>query len=51
MHPIDWLIVLVLNGSVVGYGFYLSRGTSSSSDWFLGRRALPWWSAVGAATL
>ena len=43
MHPIDWLIVLVLNGGVVGYGFYLARGTSSSSEWFLGRRALPWW--------
>ena len=46
MHLIDWLIVLLLNGGVVCYGFYLSRGTSSSSDWFLGRRALPWW-AIG----
>ncbi len=46
MHAIDWLIVLILNGSIIGYGFYLSRGTFSSSEWFLGRRALPWW-AIG----
>lgn len=46
MHPIDWAIVLVLNGAVIGYGLYLARGTHSSSEWFLGARALPWW-AVG----
>ncbi|MCA9224471.1 MAG: hypothetical protein KDA47_02630, partial [Planctomycetales bacterium] len=46
MHAVDWMIVLLLNGAIIGYGFYLARGTSSSSDWFLGRRALPWW-AIG----
>ena len=46
MHLIDWLIVFVLNGGVIAYGFYLARSTYSSSDWFLGRRALPWW-AIG----
>ena len=46
MHALDWLIVFVLNGAVIGYGFYLSRGTTSSSEWFLGKRALPWW-AIG----
>ena len=43
MTTIDWLIVLVLNGGVIGVGFYLSRETQSSSQWFLGARALPWW--------
>ncbi len=43
MHPIDWLIVILLNGGIIGYGFYLSRGTVTSSEWFLGKRALPWW--------
>jgi len=42
----DWLIVLVLNGGVVAFGFYLARGTKTSEDWFLGRRALAWW-AIG----
>ncbi len=43
MTLVDWMIVLCLNGAVIGYGFYLSRGTKSSSDWFLGGRSLPWW--------
>ena len=43
MSWIDWLIVFILNGSVIYFGFYLARGTKSSSDWFLGGRTLPWW--------
>lgn len=46
MTYLDWLIVLVLNGAVIGYGLYLARSTETSSEWFLGGRALPWW-AVG----
>jgi SSS family solute:Na+ symporter len=43
---IDWLIVLVLNGSVIVYGLVIARGAKTSEDWFLGRRALAWW-AIG----
>ena len=43
---IDWLIVLLLNGTVMCYGLSLARGAKTSEDWFLGRRALPWW-AIG----
>jgi SSS family solute:Na+ symporter len=46
MHPLDWTIVLLLNGAVIVYGLYLARGTHTSSEWFLGARVLPWW-AVG----
>lgn len=46
MTLIDWLIVLVLNGGVMCYGFYVARGAKTSQDWFLGRRSLTWW-AVG----
>ncbi|MDA1051354.1 MAG: sodium/solute symporter [Planctomycetota bacterium] len=46
MSTLDWLIVFVLNGTVIAYGIYLARGTETSSEWFLGGRALPWW-AVG----
>ena len=42
----DWFIVLSLNATIIGYGLYLARGTETSSQWFLGARALPWW-AVG----
>ena len=39
----DWLIVFVLNGGIILYGLYLSRGMRSSADWFLAGRRLPWW--------
>jgi len=43
MTLIDWLIVLLLNGGVIAYGFYLARGTTTSQEWFLGKRSLVWW--------
>ena len=43
MNLIDWLIVVLLNGSIIVYGIWLSRGVSSSADWFLAGRSLPWW--------
>ncbi|MCH2213271.1 MAG: hypothetical protein MK110_18375 [Fuerstiella sp.] len=43
MNLIDWLIVVLLNGSIIAYGIWLSRGVSSSADWFLAGRSLPWW--------
>lgn len=43
MSTIDWLIVLGLNGAIILYGLYQARGTSTSSEWFLGSRSLPWW--------
>ena len=46
MTLLDWLIVLILNGAVIGYGLYLARSTETSSEWFLGGRVLPWW-AIG----
>ncbi|WP_420633222.1 sodium:solute symporter family transporter [Candidatus Palauibacter sp.] len=46
MNALDWLIVLGLNGAIIVYGLRRARGTSTSGEWFLGARALPWW-AVG----
>ncbi len=43
MSGLDWGVVLLLNGSIVAYGFYLSRGVVASTDWFLAGRRLPWW--------
>jgi len=43
MGALDWTIVLVLNGTIIAYGFYLSRHVTSSADWFLAGRILPWW--------
>ena len=43
MTLLDWLIVVVLNGSVIVYALFRSRDTHSSSDWFLAGRSLPFW--------
>lgn len=43
MTPLDWLIVIVANGAIVGYGLYLARGTTTSYEWFLAAKGLPWW--------
>ena len=43
MTAFDWLIVVLVNGAIVGYGLLISRGTKSASDWFLAARGLPWW--------
>ena len=38
MNLIDWLIVILLNGSIIAYVIRLSRGVESSADWFLAGR-------------
>ena len=43
MTPLDWLIVVALNGSIILYALWRGRETHSSSDWFLAGRSLPWW--------
>ena len=43
MTLLDWLIVVVLNGSVIVYALVRSRDTHSSGDWFLAGRSLPFW--------
>tara|TARA_R110002111_G_scaffold1162_4_gene8227 strand:- start:5494 stop:7245 length:1752 start_codon:yes stop_codon:yes gene_type:complete len=43
MSTLDWIIIIVLNGSVILYAMLYSRDTKTSSDWFLAGRTLPWW--------
>lgn len=43
MSFLDWTIVIGLNGAVVVVGLVLARGVSSSREWFLAGRRLPWW--------
>lgn len=40
----DWLLVIILNGAIIGWGIRLALGgVRSSSEWFLAGRGLPWW--------
>jgi SSS family solute:Na+ symporter len=43
MSPIDWTLVVLLNGAVVVYALLGPRPSATSGDWFLGGRSLPWW--------
>ncbi|REK18849.1 MAG: hypothetical protein DWQ37_03320 [Planctomycetota bacterium] len=43
MSLLDWLVVLVLNGSIIVFALVWGGGTKTSSEWFLAGRSLPWW--------
>ncbi len=43
MSPVDWTIVVALNGGIILFGLARGRDTKTSLDWFLAGRALPWW--------
>ena len=44
MEFLDWLLVIGLNGAIIGWGLVIARqGTRSSREWFLAGRGLPWW--------
>ena len=43
MTWLDWGIVLLLNGLIIGGGFWFSRGPIDRAQWFVGRRSLVWW--------
>ena len=35
MDPLDWFLVLALNGPIIIYGLIRSRDTKTSAGWFL----------------
>jgi SSS family solute:Na+ symporter len=40
----DWIVVIGLNGAIIGCGLFIARGgVRTSSEWFLASRQLPWW--------
>jgi SSS family solute:Na+ symporter len=46
MHPLDWLVAAAYMGGVVALGSWLGRRQAGASDYFLGRRNLPWWAVL-----
>lgn len=46
MTPLDWAIVLVLNGGIVAYSLIAFRNKGESFDWYLAAKSMPWW-AIG----
>lgn len=42
---INWAVVLVYLGGMIGMGFYFSRREKTTDDFFLAGRRIPWWAA------
>ena len=43
MSYVEWLIVIGINGAIIGFGIWKSRETTRTVDWFLAAKGLPWW--------
>jgi len=50
MNALDWFIIVIYLGGMIGLSVYLGRGQSSQEDYFVGGRKLSWWS-VGISTM
>src|SRR5262245_4290157 len=46
LSTIDWGVIGIYLALVALIGFYVSRGQSSTRDYFLGGRSLPWWATA-----
>lgn len=46
MAPLDLAVIALYFAATLGLGLWLSRGQSSSTDYFLGARTLPWWAVL-----
>lgn len=46
MAPLDLAVIGLYFAATLGLGLWLSRGQSSSTDYFLGARTLPWWAVL-----
>src|SRR5512143_3902364 len=46
MHALAWLVAAVYLGGVVAFGTWLGRRQQGATDYFLGRRDLPWWAVL-----
>ncbi len=43
MSPLDWIVVVALNGSIIAFALWWGGGTKTSGEWFLAGRSLPFW--------
>ena len=50
MNALDWVIIVIYLGEIIGLSVYLGRSQSSEEDYFVGGRNLSWWS-VGLTTM
>jgi SSS family transporter len=46
MRTVDWLVAATYMAGVVALGMWLGRRQAGASDYFLGKRDLPWWAVL-----
>ena len=50
MNFIDWTVVAVYAAGLIGLSYYLSKGQSTTEDYYLGSKNFKWWQ-VGLSTM
>lgn len=50
MNYLDWIVIAVYIGFLIGLSAYLSRRQRNMEDYYLGGRTIPWW-AIGVSTM
>lgn len=50
MNYLDWIVIAVYIGFLIGLSAYLSRRQGNMKDYYLGGRTIPWW-AIGVSTM
>jgi SSS family solute:Na+ symporter len=43
MSAVDWFLVVFLNGAIIVYTLLRARRATTTGEWFLGGRTVPWW--------
>ena len=46
MRTVDWMVAAAYLAGVVALGMWLGRRQAGASDYFLGKRNLPWWAVL-----
>jgi Na+/proline symporter len=50
VNYLDWLVIAVYAAGLIGLSFYLSKGQSTTEDYYLGSKNFKWWQ-VGLSTM
>ncbi|MFU8813186.1 MAG: sodium:solute symporter [Balneolaceae bacterium] len=50
MATLDWVIVAIYAAGLIGLSYWLSKGQSTTTDYYLGSKGLKWWQ-IGLSTM
>lgn len=50
MNYLDWTVIAIYTAGLIGLSYYLSKGQSTTEDYYLGSKNFKWWQ-VGLSTM